>query len=183
VIALDFERPKESWPAAARIPLLSELAVERVHVAEPRKVTAGESSIRQTLSSAAPSDRRRLIEDYVAKEMQRVLQLGPTELDMRRPLDRLGVDSLMAVELRNSFESDLPVRVNVVSFLEGASSADLAAMLLSQLPFAEQGKKEAKEATGDRMARVLAQIDEMSDETVAALLAAKKDEAKRRPGP
>jgi myxalamid-type polyketide synthase MxaE and MxaD len=178
VIAVDFARLKESWPAAARIPLFSELMGAPVPIDEaPARSDAEPASIRQALSSAEPKDRKRLIEDYVAREMRRVLQLGPTELDMRRPLDRLGIDSLMAVELRNSFESDLPVRVNVVSFLEGSSSSDLAAMLLRQLPFEGPAKEE-----GDRKARVLARIDQMSDETVAALLAEKKEEAKRRHG-
>ncbi len=183
VIPLDLERLKESWPAAARIPLLSELVEldrEPVSIAEAPSGTDGRSApIRQALSSADPEDRRRLIEDYVAREMRRVLQLAPTELDMRRPLDTLGIDSLMAVELRNRFESDLPVRVKVVSFLEGSSPADLAATLLSQMP--TEAPAEGEDA-GDRMARVLAQIDQMSDETVAALLAEKKQEAKRRLG-
>jgi hypothetical protein len=100
---------------------------------------------------------------------------------MLRPLDRLGIDSQMAVELRNRFETDLTVRVKVVNFLEGSSPADLAAKLLSQLPTEAPGAGEPAKA--DRMARALEQIDQMSDEAVAALLAEKRQKAKQRLGP
>jgi NAD(P)-dependent dehydrogenase (short-subunit alcohol dehydrogenase family) len=185
VVPLDLERLQESWPLAARLPLLCELAPEPAAAAADREPAhrapeVKQASIRQALSSAAPADRRRLIEEYVAEETRRVLQLAPNEFDMRRPLDSLGIDSLMAVELRNRFESDLPVRVKVVSFLEGSSPADLAAKLLSQLP-AETAA--AEPGGGDRMARALEQIGQMSDEAVAALLAEKKQKAKQGLGP
>ena len=173
-VALDLERLRESWPLVSGRPLLSELMAASVAPApDPRETEERKASIRQALANADPADRLRLIEEYVAEETRRVLQLAPTEFDMRRPLDSLGIDSLMAVELRNRFESDLPVRVKVVNFLEGSSSADLAAKLLSQLPAPEAGGVTGTANPG-RVARVLEQIDQMSDEAVAALLAEKK---------
>ena len=185
VVALDMPRLQESWPQAAQRPLLAGLGAGVPAVAEAAGEPAPEraaASIRQALSNADAGDRQRLIEEYVAQEMRRVLQLAASDFDMRRPLDSLGIDSLMAVELRNRFESDLPVRVKVVNFLEGSSPADLAAKLLDQLPAGAAPDAAGEPAKADRVARALEQIGQMSDEAVAALLAEKK-KAKQRLAP
>ncbi len=46
-------------------------------------------------------------------------------LDPRRPLTQAGLDSLMAVELRNRIRSGLGVTVTVATLLQGASLSDL----------------------------------------------------------
>jgi hypothetical protein len=80
----------------------------------------------------------------------------------------------MAVELRNRIESDLPVRVQITSLLEGSSADDLAGQILHQL----QAKSEAVPA--GRAARITQQVEQMSDEAVRALLAEKRRAASNR---
>jgi myxalamid-type polyketide synthase MxaE and MxaD len=176
VVPIDVDRLKTSWPEAAERPILSELVAGPRSEAAPAvqfETRVGHSPIRKELEGADPAARRRMLESYVAAEMAKVLQLSPSELDMRRPLNTLGIDSLMAVELRNRLESDLPVRVQIVTLLEGASPDDLVEKLLGQLP-------EAGGESPGRVSRALRTVTELSDDQVRALLAEKKKEAERR---
>jgi acyl carrier protein len=117
----------------------------------------------QSLLSADAGQRRQLLDDYLVAQTARVLQLAPAEVDAGQPLNRLGIDSLMAVELRNRIESDFGIRVELVTFLEGASLTDLTNRLLAELP---QGT--------NRVAEAMAQLDKLTDEDVEKLLAEKR---------
>ena len=65
--------------------------------------------------------------------MARVLGLSASRLDVQQPLSNLGLDSLMAVELKNRIAADLGVNVPMVKFLQGLSVAQAATQLLDQL--------------------------------------------------
>ncbi len=58
---------------------------------------------------------------------------------MQQPVIKLGVDSLMAVELKNRIESDLGLTVPVTALLQGPSLAHLSARLVTQLRGARCG--------------------------------------------
>jgi acyl carrier protein len=178
VVPVDVPKLIASWPEAARQPLLAELtrAMRDPAGAAASVDTAAHeepSAVRDAFEAAEPAERRRVLSEYVTREMARVLQLAPAELDMRRPLNTLGIDSLMAVELRNRLESDLPVRVQIASLLEGSSPDDLVNKLLSQLP-------DGAQPPADRITAAVRTVRELSDEEVRALLAEKKKEAERR---
>ena len=53
---------------------------------------------------------------------------------MHQPLTKLGIDSLMAVELKNRVEVDLGLTIPVTALLQGPSLAQLGARLVGQLP-------------------------------------------------
>lgn len=84
-----------------------------------------------------------------------------------RPLVELGLDSLMAVELRNELDDRLGVSVPISVFLKGASVRDLAGEILERLPAGEE------KPSGDAIQRVerfedvatelLAQLEELPD--------------------
>jgi acyl carrier protein len=128
---------------------------------------APKSAASETLLVAGPKERRRLMESYLREQTARVLQLAVADVDPRLPLTSMGIDSLMAVELRNHIEADLHVIVQLVRFLEGASLADLAKDLL----LAESTERAAQDP--QRLA-AKKQIEQMSDEEVEALLAEKR---------
>jgi aryl carrier-like protein len=62
-------------------------------------------------------------------KVARVLATAPERLDLDRPLLQLGVDSLMAVELRNWIEGDLHINLPVVELMRSPSLARLAELL------------------------------------------------------
>ena len=108
--------------------------------------------------------------------MARVLGLSPSKLDLQQPLINLGLDSLMTVELKNRIAVDLKVNVPVAKFLQGFSVDQAVTQVLDQLaaeaanpitPLAAAVAQPRERRNADRL---LANLDELSDEQVGSLL-------------
>jgi acyl carrier protein len=173
-VPVDWTRYREFYPAGSASPLLSELALEDPEIPRPAGHT---SEIRAALLAAEPADRRRLLQSYLSEQVARVLGLSPSKLDPQQSLIHLGLDSLMTVELKNRIAVDLKVNVPVAKFLQGFSVDQAVTQVLDQL-----AAESAEPATllapamgqpaGQRDAeRLLANLDELSDEEVGSLLA------------
>ncbi|MBS2962970.1 type I polyketide synthase [Actinocrinis puniceicyclus] len=87
----------------------------------------------------------------------------------------LGLDSLMAVELRNDIEAHFGVTLPIAVFLEGASVRSLAGRILGQLetmegcgPAREPQPIERVERFGDVAARLLEQLERMPEQHAPA---------------
>jgi acyl transferase domain-containing protein/acyl-CoA synthetase (AMP-forming)/AMP-acid ligase II/SAM-dependent methyltransferase/acyl carrier protein len=76
---------------------------------------------RDTVRAAAPVEQRRLIAEYLRREARQVLGLDVAPADMDRPLQSLGLDSLMGLQLRNRIEAHMGVAISLVEFLKGLS--------------------------------------------------------------
>jgi acyl transferase domain-containing protein len=107
------------------------------------------------LAAEDDSRGRELLEDYLRAQAGAVLRMPEGMLNPRVGLDRLGMDSLMAVEMKNRIERELPLTVPVVTLLQGPSVAGLAALLYSELK---------------TVAESILAVSGMSDEKVAELL-------------
>jgi acyl carrier protein len=175
VVALPVNWTKyhEFYPAGTEPPLLSELANEEA--ASPSH-TLHPGAKRSAIVDAAPAERAQLLQVYVTEQVARVLGLSPSQLDIQQPLTNLGLDSLMAVELKNRISADLGVNVPMVKFLQGFSVAQAATQLLEQLtaevdspsairPLAPTRENDQIDKT------LLANIDELSEEQVNSMLA------------
>jgi acyl transferase domain-containing protein/acyl carrier protein len=86
-------------------PLYAELhrAIERANRgAVPVAARAPEAGLVERLDNAVPAERRRLVQAFVREHVTKVLALDPSQLiDNDQSLNELGLDSLMALELRN----------------------------------------------------------------------------------
>jgi NAD(P)-dependent dehydrogenase (short-subunit alcohol dehydrogenase family)/aryl carrier-like protein len=88
---------------------------------------------RDALRAAAPGERRQLLESLLQAKIAGVLATSPERLDIDRPLLQLGLDSLMAVELRNWIESELQVGLPVVELMRSPSLTYLAELVAQRL--------------------------------------------------
>ncbi len=70
-----------------------------------------------------------LLKGVVTEEAASILRLPAAGIDAQRPLSELGMDSLMAVELRLALESRLRIDLPLVSLAEGTSVASIAGRL------------------------------------------------------
>ena len=88
---------------------------------------------REVLLAIEPKHQKSLLEFYLQECVARVLKIAPSQLDWQQPLISLGIDSLMAIELQHSIETDLGVVLPMTSFLEGDSIVQLVSLVLTQL--------------------------------------------------
>jgi len=162
--AVDWSRLLSSYSS----PLLTELAgeVDLSDSTGPKR--KGNGLTREKLQAVPPEERRPLVENFLAEHLAAVLRCPTSKVDIHQPLNRLGIDSLMAVELKNRVEADLETSVPVTVLLQGPSLSQLATHLLEGLDAADAASLAAPGETRERL--VEAQVEGLSDEEVDALL-------------
>jgi acyl transferase domain-containing protein len=131
---------------------------------------APERRPRDEILAAAPEERPGLVERMLRERIASVLRCSPTQIDVHAPLSRLGIDSLMAVELKNRLETEAGFSLPVVALLEGPSLAQLTARLLSQVGQASSTSTTPPLVRRETPARLLERVHELSDDQVEALL-------------
>ena len=134
----------------------------------------------RALLTAQPAERHQLLQSYLSEQVARVLGLSASKLDVQQPLSNLGLDSLMAVELKNRIAVDLGVNVPMVKFLQGPSVEQAAAQLLDQLTAGVSDapaalapavtQRNGEQENGRVNEHLLANLDQLSDEEVNSLL-------------
>jgi NAD(P)-dependent dehydrogenase (short-subunit alcohol dehydrogenase family)/acyl carrier protein len=153
-------------------PILSVLAEEVTHEPGPGRAQRSKDGLTLEKLVAAPAaERQPLIEAFLVEQIGRVLRCSPSKVDVQQPLTKLGIDSLMAVELKNRVESDVGLIVPVTALLEGPSLAQLSARLVTQLPApAGAGVAGGWSPTGANIEELLSEVDDLSDDAVDSLL-------------
>jgi hypothetical protein len=127
----------------------------------------GEPELVSLLLEAEPEERSALLSGYIARALGRVLRMPATAVDGRRPFAELGLDSLMAVELRNRIQGDLFVNPPITAILTAASVPAFARVLLRLLAAAGLLAELQDDLAG---AGLLDEIERLSDEEVERLL-------------
>ncbi|MGK3968057.1 type I polyketide synthase [Sorangium sp. So ce1667] len=92
------------------------------------------SSLEQRLASMPPGERERALLDLVRSEVATVLGIrSPSTLDINRPLRELGLDSLMAIELRNRLGTAAGLRLQATLLFDYPTIAGLVGLIGSRL--------------------------------------------------
>lgn len=138
-------------------------------------------TVDEVLLCADHHERRQLLESYLRAHTAAKLGVPAPLLDIEAPLSTLGVDSLMAAELRAQIQRDLGVVVAVAQLLSGPSVAALAEWLGTTLSgFGAAAPESATSAAcptavvqagdGSRWLDLLNHMPEVSDDDVDELL-------------
>lgn len=182
VIPIDWKLVQQFTPEVAALPLFS-----RVAFTEEEQPTADgrqQGLTRDLLLSTEPSARAQLLVDYLRETASRILGLGQTALDPRRPLNAMGLDSLMAIELKNAIQTKLGIVLPVSVIVGGPSIAELVVQMLGLLnEQAQDGSASVSfnvnpehltqnHSLGvEEAEQLLAALDELSSEQIDRLLA------------
>lgn len=117
------------WPTlVASYPIVPKL-IEHLAHDEEAAGDAGSSasqSIADRLAEAAGDDRRGIIEDGCAEVIGTVLRIKPARLARDVPLNQLGLDSMIAVEMRIRLEQAFGSAPKVVYLLQGTTVTGVA---------------------------------------------------------
>ncbi len=172
VLPLDWERFAEAQP---RMPARFSALASQAQSAAAARPAAPTADIRKTLADAPQSKRRALLQGHLREHAARVLGLNADfHLDNRQPLREIGMDSLMAVELRNAISASLKQKLPATLLFDyptvEALTAFLSGMLWPEQPAAPQAAEPSKPTGAD--------VQNLSDEEAEALLLAELDKNK-----
>jgi natural product biosynthesis luciferase-like monooxygenase protein/amino acid adenylation domain-containing protein len=133
VVACNWQHFFQAEPEATSVPFLSHLVEEAGNGLSDKDLARERSPKCEEILLAGPVEREQLCQDYIQEQLARVLRLPLSKLDVLQPLTDLGLDSLMAIELKNRIELDLGMHIPIRIFLQGLSTTQLAAQILSSL--------------------------------------------------
>lgn len=153
VLRADWDIWARTYPSAAKVPLLRDLVNAATDNAEPPGLTQSPEPV-QPVSAAPPQsapaasapvsaealleadlsaekhDKEEVLE-FLRAEVADVLGLEPERVKASRPLSRMGMDSMMAVELQNRVQREFGVKLPVVQMLKDSSVTDIADALMA----------------------------------------------------
>ncbi len=130
VANVDWKRRLEFQPAWKDAPFFFHVAHE---LAGAATVGAPASESMKSILAASPHEWQQALETYLREQSGRVMGISSRKISIQQSLANLGLDSLMAVELRNRIRIDLDVSVPTKAFLEGVAIEQIATMVVMQL--------------------------------------------------
>lgn len=170
VLDADWSRLVQSYPQGDKTQFFAKL----VKIDQAGAETSG-IDWRTRLAETDATGGQSLLESLLQSEVARILRLEPARVDIHVPLNRQGLDSLTAMEVRNRLEAELKVALPVTKFLTGADIVELAGELAGQIARAPARAvpvvAEQSTSIGQGEAReILDQIDQISADQVKELL-------------
>jgi phthiocerol/phenolphthiocerol synthesis type-I polyketide synthase D len=136
VLRLDWQLLRQFYPQITAMPLVSQLVeVEHIPDNAGHNTSRGEAPahVLQALHEAQTQEHSAILTAYVQEQVANVLHVSMHRLDTEQPLTTLGLDSLMAIELKNRIELDLQIRIPIVTFLQGPSITQFVNQILTKL--------------------------------------------------
>ncbi len=161
VMPVDWSHWQKLYPAFSRAPLLEQ--VMRDETVETARQPEGGPTVRSAILAAAPEERASRLQDFLAQQVSRILGFAAGNLDVTQSVSHLGMDSLMAVELKNRVETSLGVVIPMVQLLQGPSVVELTAWVAEKLNTAG-GLEEDESIASSSRGEMLVQGDQNWEE-------------------
>ncbi|AOY81500.1 type I polyketide synthase [Moorena producens JHB] len=87
----------------------------------------------EQLKTVSDSERKNILLVYLQGEVAQLIGMTISQIDVEQPLTMMGVDSLMAAELRNVFQRQIEVDLPIEKLMEGLSITQMVSFLNEQL--------------------------------------------------
>jgi acyl carrier protein len=130
------------------------------------------ASIRQALLAAEVGrPRRSILESYLREQAAQVLRLAPARIEVHKPLQSLGFDSLMTLEFRNRLEAGLGVSLPATLVWNYPTIHVLAPYLAEKLNLPLDDVLRPPVAAPSAASASSSDLDDLSSAEVEALLA------------
>jgi acyl transferase domain-containing protein/acyl carrier protein len=101
--------------------------------------TEADTSVRSVLLTTIPEERGAVAEAFVCTLVSRIVRLPADRIDPQLGLDRLGIDSLLAVELAHAIKADSGIDVPTMLIVQGIPISQLAAYIVGQVQVDDDG--------------------------------------------
>jgi acyl carrier protein len=127
VMRVDWRAWRTSHPVFAQMPFFSKT---------DGAASAGTElphSVRAEVLAAAPEARVALVVESLRQHVSTVLRIAAAKIDVDQPLLAMGIDSLMAVELKSGVERELGITIPLLQLIKGPSVAELARSLVGSM--------------------------------------------------
>ncbi|MGK7886311.1 MAG: SDR family NAD(P)-dependent oxidoreductase, partial [Crocosphaera sp.] len=126
------------------------------------------------IDSASPEGRLDVFTGYLQQQICLALKLAPDQINLNSSLNMMGMDSLMAMELRNRVKTDLKIDIPVSQIMAGQNTVEIAHYLEEKLSESAVNSQIEKmsETTIEQLTEeaLLNNLNELSDAQVVSLL-------------
>ncbi len=133
VMPTDWSAWCAAHPRASQAPFFAALAGSETAAPAGERASAGPRIDRAAVLAALPEGRNELLSDYLSEQLAEALRLPREEIDVRTPLNDLGIDSLMAIGVRNQVQEDLQIVLPIERLMQAPTIAELAEMVAAQV--------------------------------------------------
>ncbi|KEO82730.1 type I polyketide synthase [Tumebacillus flagellatus] len=155
---------QNNYPGGFAPAMIVDIAAECREGNESQEVGNDVNFLEQWKGASDDAQRLAMLEEHLQDVVAHVMRLNRSTLTADQPLNSLGLDSMLAIELRVSLEKALQVKLAVVELLKGPTISELAASLQDQMiGAAELGEDE-------ELAELLAELGELDEDDVLELL-------------
>jgi acyl transferase domain-containing protein/aryl carrier-like protein len=176
VISANWAVARETSPLGTLPPMFKLLGAQ---VEEPATGDGNsDDGLLQQLSAAEAAERQSLLTSHLQGLVARVLQFDADQLTGQEPLTSLGMDSMMAIEMKHRLAGSVKVDISVLELLQGMTIAQLATRILASLQFEEVSSPAEVAAPVDEIQQLVGQADsEELERLLAELEQASDDQA------
>ncbi len=119
------------WPDLVRasggaVPPFLHVVTEGIELGTHGGDSAEDRAFRQSLLSLDVAGRMKKLSTFFGGQLAKIMGLPAEDIDVTTPLSSMGLDSLMAIELKNKIESQLQMSLPMAVFMNEPSVATLA---------------------------------------------------------
>ncbi|MBN8419247.1 MAG: thioester reductase domain-containing protein [Verrucomicrobia bacterium] len=127
VSRIDWSKWSALTPAITTTPRYALLTTEE---ALKKHQSDDANRLRDAVLSAAPGDQLGVLEAFLREQVAKVLRTSPSKIDPKLPLNEIGIDSLMAVELIHQIEGQTGIAIPTGQLMGGAPTVMKIAEIL-----------------------------------------------------